>query len=131
MKKCVLAGDDPLTARTSPEIMEPMLAVRRAKNRPGGYWLLADEPAAANHLLELNVALSSVEAMILGSDGFFRLLDLFSFGRKQIFSIAESGHLEALGLILRDLEKNAPFVDFPRVSVYDDATAVLLTRLRD
>ena len=66
--------------------------------------------------------------MILGSDGFFRLLDLFGLGARHIFAIARSGRLNTLGLLLRDLETSAPFAHFSRVSLYDDATAILLDR---
>lgn len=131
MRERILAGDDLTTARAHCSVDEHLVAQRYSKNCPGGYWLLADEPAAADHLRQMCLPLASVEAMILGSDGFFRLLDLFGLGARQVFAIARSGHLDTLGLILRDLETSAPFAHFSRVSLYDDATAILLDRQTD
>jgi hypothetical protein len=128
MHERILAGDDLTAARAHCTVNEHLVAQRYSKNCPGGYWLLADEPAAADHLRQMCLPLANVEAMILGSDGFFRLLDLFGLGARQIFAIARSGHLDTLGLILRDLEASAPFARFSRVSLYDDATAILLDR---
>lgn len=47
------------------------------RNQPDGYWVAAQDPAAAKHALTGSVDLADVRRILLASDGASRLVDLF------------------------------------------------------
>ncbi|HEU5251860.1 MAG TPA: protein phosphatase 2C domain-containing protein [Solirubrobacterales bacterium] len=106
-----------------------LIANRNEANAEGTYWLFADDPAAADHLLVTSVPLGEVESILLCTDGFTRLIEPLGIARdpeELIRRAAEEG-LAGLGSELRSAE-TAPesFTRYPRLDVSDDATAVLL-----
>jgi hypothetical protein len=66
-------------------------------------------------------------SIILASDGFMRLVDVFSAQTiESLFENAGKGGLHLLGKQLRELERaNAPTGKTSRIKIHDDATAVL------
>lgn len=112
------------------EQIRPLLyAQRNEMNQPGGYWVFASAPEAADHLLETSAPLDSVEALLICSDGFSRLWDSLGLyaSPTELLGAARSVGLPELGRMLRDLEEaDDPPIRVPRTSVRDDATALLL-----
>lgn len=103
---------------------------RNLLNQPGGYWAVSADPAAADHTVSARFPLEKVEAVLLCTDGFSRVLDTFAIASSphRLIDLARTRGLPALLADLRRMERvPSSMVDFPRVSVEDDATGVLLT----
>jgi hypothetical protein len=97
-----------------------------ARNQPGGFWLAAADPAAAEHALTGAEPLAGLSAVALLSDGASRLADRF-----HLATWAEVGDILAGdgpgGLIerVRAAESADPRGErWPRGKIHDDATAV-------
>jgi hypothetical protein len=97
-----------------------------ARNQPGGFWLAAADPAAADHALTGTEPLAGLSAVALLSDGASRLADRF-----HLASWTEVGDILAgdgpSGLIqrVRAAEATDPAGErWPRGKIHDDATAV-------
>ncbi len=110
-------------------VVPQLLTNRNEANTEGAYWLFADDPAAARHIYPLSAPLEDVDALLLCSDGFARLIDPFGIARdpEELIRSASDSGLAALGNELRAAEM-APgsITRFPRLDVSDDATAILL-----
>lgn len=108
-----------------------LVANRDHANRPDTYWLLADDPRAAEHVEIASLELAQVEEILLCTDGFSRLIDPFRIARdaEDLLALAERVGLDQLGAELRAAEE-APdsFAEYPRLDPSDDATAILLKR---
>jgi hypothetical protein len=55
----------------------PDRALRRARNRPGGYWVAAADPQAASQALTGSLPNKTLDRAVLLSDGASRLVDPF------------------------------------------------------
>jgi hypothetical protein len=117
-------------ARSS--IRDSLIAQRLLVNTESGYWIFCHDPAAADHLGQFRTPLAEVDALLLCSDGFARLWELFGVVSEPgaLVRLARQMGLPAAGRLLRSLEE-APdsVIRAPRVSQLDDATALLLTRV--
>jgi hypothetical protein len=109
----------------SPRLGERLGEARRAhRNRPGGYWVAADDPVAADHAITGSVPLETVRGVMVLSDGAARLVDLF--GRDWAHAVA-AGPAEIIRQV-RALEDEDPgCVRWPRTKHRDDATAARWT----
>ncbi len=100
--------------------------------REDSYWIFADDPAAAEHVVMASVPLDTVEEILICSDGFTRLIDPFEIvgDAESLLERARLQGLGALGAQLRSAEE-APrsFTEFPRLDISDDATAIRLQRV--
>jgi hypothetical protein len=97
-------------------------------NVDGGYWVLADDPRAAERAIRGSVRARDISRVLLCTDGFARAVQLLQlFGSWADFFAAN----RPLGDVLDDIrsvEANDPeCLRFPRWSVSDDASALLLT----
>lgn len=134
-KEAVIAGvlGQGLSLQVARAQIRPLhYAQRNEMNRPGGYWVFASTPEAADHLLEVSVILESVDALLLCSDGFARLCDHFAIypDPAALLAGARSVGLPALGRLLRTIESaDDPPIRAPRTSIYDDASALLFERM--
>jgi hypothetical protein len=101
---------------------------RAGMNRPGGYWILDLSGAGAGHAQTVSIDARAGDRILLMSDGFYRLVDVFGrFDPDQLFDAAVSQGLRALYHELRDLEtQDEDCRDHVRFKPRDDATAVLL-----
>lgn len=110
---------------------EQLVLNRDRANDPDTYWLFVDDPAAAEHISVESTALADVDQVLICSDGFSRLIDPFRIApdAEGLLHLAEERGLGRLGDQLRSAEE-APhsFVEFPRLDVSDDATAIFLRR---
>lgn len=100
--------------------------IEDARNRPGGYWLAAADPAAAAHALTGSQPLAGLSAVALLSDGASRLADRFHQASwADVCDIlcrdGPSGLIERV----RTAESGDPRGErWPRNKIHDDATAV-------
>lgn len=118
-----------LAAVGAGQALEARLRERRATmNTPDGYWIYADEPAAADHALSGTVPVAEGDLVLLASDGFARLVDMFGrYDWPALLETAVADGLDALVDELRAVERaDRDRTRFPRIKRSDDATAVLL-----
>lgn len=111
---------------------ERIPGMRRRMNSPGGYWVLADDAAAADHVVHAATPLRDVGAVLLATDGFVRLWNVFGVATSPADLAGLAGRKGLLPLIdeLRTRESQpGNLLRHPRLSPQDDATAVLLTRV--
>lgn len=114
-------------------IQDSLVAQRLLINKENGYWVFCHEPAAADHLGQFRVPLAELDALLLCSDGFARLWELFHVvpTAGDLVNLARQMGLEAAGCLLRSLEEAPDSLRrAPRVSRLDDATALLLSRVK-
>ena len=115
------------------QAIRPLLEAQytHARNRDGGYWVVAEDPTAADHVITRSVPLDDLETVLVCSDGFTRFMDVFEARPtpETFLWTAEQLGLAKCGRVLRALEKwSGSMTTYARTSVHDDATAVLLTR---
>lgn len=102
---------------------------RKLMNRPGGYWILDLSGEGAPHVQSLELHLPPGAEIMLMSDGFSRLVDLYrAYDLDGLMDAARARGLAPLYEQLRNIEAEDPECrTFARNKVRDDATAVLLT----
>jgi hypothetical protein len=115
-------------ARIAPKLRELILANRRLKNRPGGYGVLADDPACIDFAEIGRRPAADVTHILLASDGFYRLVDTYRlYSAEGLLRAAQSDGLSSLYASLRHIEDaDPPCLRYPRLKARDDATALLL-----
>jgi hypothetical protein len=112
------------------QALQPALfANRRRRNRPGGYGVIeADRACLA---FAEYMPLADPSAILLASDGFFRLVDHYSQATEGelLRRGLEGGGVSALYDTLRRIEHSDPDCrKFPRLKPGDDASAIALKR---
>jgi hypothetical protein len=118
---------------TDPSKIKPQLARtirenRRWKNRPGGYGVLADDPACLVFTETARCPAADITHLLVMSDGFYRLVDTYRvMTPATLMTAALSQGLRPLYRQLRQIEDSDPHcLDHPRIKPRDDATALLL-----
>jgi hypothetical protein len=103
-------------------------ALRRARNRPGGYWVAAADPQAASHAVTGSLPSKSLHRAALLSDGATRLVDPFGLAtwEELLALLAESGPDELLRQVRAAEAVDPEGRQWPRTKRSDDATAVYL-----
>lgn len=98
---------------------------RRVRNRPGGYWVAAADPAAASESITGAVPLAEVKRVAVLSDGAARLAKFGLAGWEQILrTLAEEGPRTLIDQV-RKVEATDPTGErWPRYKASDDASAV-------
>jgi hypothetical protein len=97
-----------------------------ARNRPGGFWVAAADPAAAHEALTGSSPIRDLAAVGLLSDGAGRLADRYNVATwPQIASIlAEYGPGELIRQLRAAEAADSEGIRWPRSKIRDDATAV-------
>ncbi|HEY1833013.1 MAG TPA: hypothetical protein VGG08_01145 [Solirubrobacteraceae bacterium] len=96
-------------------------------NRPGGYWVASLDEDAPQHALTGSVPRSGYDRVLLCSDGFARLVDLFGVFASWGDLIESRTPLAECARLLREAEARDPeSLRHPRWTVSDDASAILL-----
>jgi hypothetical protein len=115
-------------ARMAPKLREMILANRRLKNRPGGYDVLADDPACIAFAEIGHRPAADVTHILLASDGLYRLVDTYRVHSAEgLLRAALADGLAPLYTALRRIEDADPQCrQYPRLKARDDATALLL-----
>jgi hypothetical protein len=101
---------------------------RRLRNRPGGHWVAATLPEAAEQALTGSVERADLHYVALLSDGAARFVD-FGLGdwRDLMALLVKSGPPELISQVRAAEEDDVDGRRFPRTKRYDDATALLAT----
>jgi len=102
---------------------------RRQRNKPGGYGVIEADRACLAFCEYLPLADPS--AVLLASDGFFRLVDYYGEATETalLARAVQNGGVAALYERLRQIERDDPDCRrFPRLKPKDDASAVALLR---
>jgi Protein phosphatase 2C len=103
-------------------------ALRRARNRPGGYWVAAADPQAASQAVTGTLPGKSLHRAVLLSDGASRLVDPFGLATwdELLALLEESGPDELLRQVRAAEAVDPESRQWPRTKRSDDATAVYL-----
>jgi Protein phosphatase 2C len=103
-------------------------ALRRARNRPGGYWVAAADPQAASQALTGTLPSKSLHRAVLLSDGASRLVDPFGLATwEELLALLDENGPDELVRQVRAAEAVDPEGrQWPRTKRTDDATAVYL-----
>jgi hypothetical protein len=103
-------------------------ALRRARNRPGGYWVAAADPQAASQAVTGTLPGRSLLRAVLLSDGASRLADPFKLAtwEELLALLDESGPEELLRQVRAAEAVDPEGRQWPRTKRSDDATAVYL-----
>ncbi|WFE94512.1 protein phosphatase 2C domain-containing protein [Micromonospora sp. WMMD987] len=97
-----------------------------ARNSPGGYWIAASNPQAAEHAITGHIRLSSVRRFAILTDGVTRIVEPFRvYDWSMVLDVLESaGPARLIGQV-REVEASDPRGKrWPRNKPSDDATAV-------
>jgi hypothetical protein len=105
--------------------------VRALRNTIDGFWIAADDPAAAYHAITGRVALTDVKAVVLLSDGACRLADPFGLLTwAELFGVIRSeGPAEAIRRTRAAEASDPQGRRWPRGKMADDATIVFFSCL--
>ena len=126
-------SDDRLARLPDPPRAEVVGAVRRypvdyiakTRNRPGGFWVAAADPDAADEALTGREPIDQLETAALVTDGVTRLSERYGRGWAELLDLAASGGAQRLISEVRRAER-ADRRFGPRAKRHDDATAVLI-----
>ncbi|WP_329043486.1 hypothetical protein OHT61_32230 (plasmid) [Streptomyces sp. NBC_00178] len=104
---------------------------RRLRNKPGGYWVAATDPAAADEAIAGSVELARVQQAALLTDGASRLVDAFgALTWASLLKLLRTEGPTALIARTREAELADPLGErWPRFKRSDDATAAYVGHL--
>jgi serine/threonine protein phosphatase PrpC len=102
--------------------------LRRARNRPGGYWVAAADPLAATQAITGSLTRENLHRAVLLSDGASRLVDVFGLATwKELLTLLdESGPVELVRRVRAAEAADPQGRRWPRTKLSDDATAIYL-----
>ncbi|WP_157961348.1 hypothetical protein [Microvirga flavescens] len=105
-----------------------ILENRTRLNQPDGYWVVHPLRPWAGRELRFEARVAPGQPIVLATDGFMRLVDVFDvYTDETLYAALGAG--QALGLMqeLRELEqRDDATTAFPRVKVHDDATVLVV-----
>jgi hypothetical protein len=101
-------------------------ALRRARNRPGGYWVAAADPLAATQAITGSLDRRDLHRAVLLSDGASRLVDVFGLAtwNELLMLLDESGPEELVRRVRAAEAADPQGRRWPRTKGSDDATAI-------
>lgn len=104
--------------------------IRRRRNAPGGYGVLAAERACLDLLRVDRFPADALRRILVVSDGYYRLVDVYGrMSEADLLQRSAEAGVEALLTELRAIEAADPGgARHPRLKMADDATALLLQR---
>ncbi|MEV4768869.1 hypothetical protein [Micromonospora humida] len=111
-------------------LREYIEALRAHRNRPGGFWVAADDPGVAAEALTGNRPVSGLRGGVLLSDGASRIVDQFALADwpEVLALIAEEGPIEVIRRVRAAETSDPQGRRWPRAKAYDDATLAWCTR---
>lgn len=124
---------DPAAIARDPAILrdlmrEDLKAMRAAMNRVDGYGVLSITPTPERFIRSGFISVAPGTRMLLASDGFMRLVDVFQ--RYDDAALVEAADAHGLGALLTQLraieQADRAGASHPRVKPSDDASAMLL-----
>ncbi len=111
------------------EVLPVLRKHRRMLCTPEGYAAISLDIACVEHALYGRVRAEELEYVIMSTDGFMRIVDVFRYieDYETLLSEALSKGLASLLVKLRELEyRDRMCRKYPRLSISDDATSLLL-----
>jgi hypothetical protein len=105
--------------------------VATLRNRPGGFWVAAASPEAADEALTGQAALADVRQVLVCSDGVTRLTERHGWTWSAMFEHAGRNGPSALVDAVRDADAADPDPRRWRGKAHDDATAALIRLAAD
>ena len=112
-----------------PEPVRRQILENRAKlNRPDGYWVVNPIRAWAGHELRFEAHVTPGVPIVLATDGFMRLVDVFgAYSDSTLHARLAAGQGGDLMEELRDRERSDLMAGaYPRVKTHDDATFLVI-----
>ncbi|WP_194822723.1 protein phosphatase 2C domain-containing protein [Micromonospora sp. S-DT3-3-22] len=105
-------------------------ALRAHRNRPGGFWVAADDPGAATEALTGSRPVSELRGAVLLSDGASRIVDQFALADwpAVLALLAAEGPGEVIRRVRAAEASDPQGRRWPRAKAYDDATLAWCTR---
>lgn len=99
-----------------------------ARNKPGGYYIAAADPLAAQEALYSEVPLEDIRRFAVLSDGAARYVDLFGLSswREALAFLEFSGPEKFIEMVRRSEQGDPLGIQYPRNKGGDDATAVFV-----
>ena len=99
-----------------------------AMNQPGGYWVVHPSLPWLHAVQHAALPAGKIGHLLLASDGFYRLVNLFrAYDDAALLAAALGDGLPSLGAELRRREAEDPGCrDYPRLKPMDDASAILI-----
>ena len=122
-------GLPPAAARA--EIRDILIANRKRKNMPDGYWILDSSPEAIPHGITFTLPLGSIQTILLCTDGLLQAIDFFNL-YPDLHTMA-AALLKPPKRALLDLYRQSADVatadpdcrQFPRLKRIDDVAAIV------
>lgn len=112
-----------------PEAVRRQILDNRAKlNQPDGYWVVSPSRPWAGRELRFEAQVRTGEAIVLATDGFMRLVDVFgAYTDRSLHAALAEGRGDDLIEELRALERDDVLSRaYPRVKTHDDATVLVI-----
>jgi hypothetical protein len=108
-------------------LRERFRATRGFLNRSDGYWVVHPTVEWLRGLQKTAAPAFEGQTVLLVSDGFYRLVNLFgAHTDRSLLAAAKERGLKALLKTLRELEERESIEDYPRMKRHDDASACLI-----
>ncbi len=97
-------------------------------NRPDGYWVVSPRRPWAGQELRFEARIAAGRPVVLATDGFMRLVDVFEkYSDAELHAALAAGRGAALIQELRELERGDLMAGaYPRVKTHDDATVLVI-----
>jgi len=112
-----------------PEAVKRQILENRTKlNHPDGYWVVNPRRPWAGRELRFEARLVMGQPIVLATDGFMRLVDVFAaYSDASLHACLSAGRGDDLMQELRELERGDPMAGaHPRVKTHDDATVIVI-----
>lgn len=114
---------------TIPDAVRRQILENRTRlNRPDGYWVVNPLRSWAGRELRFEAQVVPGEAIVLATDGFMRLVDVFgAYSDGALHALLAAGNGSGLMQELRDRERDDRMAGaYPRVKTHDDATYLVI-----
>lgn len=112
-----------------PEVVRRQIRENRTRlNHPEGYWVVNPRRPWAGRELRFEAAIAPRQPVVLATDGFMRLVDVFgAYSDASLHASLSAGEGERLMEELREREReDARAGLYPRVKIHDDATVLVV-----
>ncbi|QRM30797.1 hypothetical protein [Microvirga sp. VF16] len=109
-------------------VRRQILENRTRLNRPDGYWVVSPLRPWAGHELRFEAQVGPGEVIVLATDGFMRLVDVFeAYSDRSLHAQLAAGRGRDLMQELRERERSDLMAGaYPRVKTHDDATFLVI-----
>jgi hypothetical protein len=123
-----VVADDRLVNLRDAGLLQTGADVRRRRNAGNGFWVAEADPAAAERAIRRSWSMSTVDVVLLASDGVAVGVDEYGlFGWPEVLATARESGPDAVLDAVRTAEKQDPEGErWPRAKRHDDQSLVLV-----